>query len=140
LSPDETEMGRGSKRCATPVYLGILNLCTEYLMSEEGQDIISFIPAFNMSTEKLKGHMKDNGLKTKESRKQAKIVLLRWLEQVCFKNILKILYEMSSKGPVKMFVGRTNPKLIWVLICFHCFIGELILCNLNFLRINLKLM
>ena len=82
LSPDKTEMGRGSKRCATPVYLGILNLCTEYLMSEEGQDIIGFIPAFNMSTEKLKGHMKDKGLKTKESRKHAYTLLLRWLEQV----------------------------------------------------------
>jgi hypothetical protein len=105
ISVDETELSRGSKRTATPVYLNIMNLSTEVLLSEAGTCLIGFIPALSLSDIKITEKLVENGVLHKKHQKSCLTLLNRWVETRSLEIILKCIKTMNSSGPVRMKIG-----------------------------------
>ena len=106
VSFDGTELGRGSKRKAVPLYVSLLNLKLQKLVSESGTDLIGFIPEMSMSVQKLFYYMNKCGIKLKGNQQKSLTILRKWIMQECLKNIFHVVYEMNKSGPVKMMIGK----------------------------------
>ena len=117
LSLDGTEMGRGSKRKAIPVYLSLLNLKLKTLVSKFGTDIVGFIPEFPLSDKKIFEYMRQAGIRLKGNQKKSLSCLKQWLIQICLKNIFRVIYEMNEKGPVQMMIGKDG-HVHDVMVCY----------------------
>ena len=121
ISTDKTELSKGSKREAWPVYLTIMNFHTEALQGDEVAVLIGFIPKLSYSDEKVKDFMKKSGIKTKSKQKSALTILNRYLENECLGRILKPILEANARGAIKLRIGTQEYDTMPV---FHAFIGK----------------
>ena len=132
ISTDKTELSKGSKRQAWPVYLTIMNFHKNTLKENEVSTLIGFIPKLSYSDEKIKEFMKKCHITTKSSQKSALTVLNRYVESTCLGIIIKPIIEANKNGPMKLFIGTKEYDTMPV---FHTFIGKLLLNSYTDIRV-----
>ena len=121
LSTDKTELSKGSRRQAWPVYLTVMNFVAETLKLEETNVLIGFIPKLSYSDAKIKEFMSSSGITAKNDRKYSLTVLNRWLEAECMKAILSPILQANKNGPIKLLIDGKEYDTMPV---FHTFTGK----------------
>lgn len=120
ISTDKTELVKGSRRNAWPIYMTIMNFDEETLRQDDTHFLIGFIPKLTYSNEKLKNFMESSGITTDASKKSSLTVLNRWLETESMKAIMAPIIEANSRGPIRLLIDENEYDIMPV---FHNFTG-----------------
>ena len=121
LSTDKTELVRGSRRSAWPIYLTIMNFNEETLRRDDTQILVGFIPKLSYGDEKLKNFMHESGITSDKNKKYSLTVLNRWLETESMKAILAPIMEANLRGPIRLLIDQDEYDTMPV---FHNFTGS----------------